>query len=164
MTGTEYVTNTSELAGSLLSTWLERAGENVEASAPEHVDAMIATAYANGIIRPVDGSVSDGFHTFDDLYRHRLLLSAALWNGWANRPDGPWYDVHRSRLHHDGTAPFGGGWFIVVAALPAGQVSYHYELKHWDLFASVPERVRAAEFDGHSSWDVADRLLEWLVG
>jgi len=28
---------------------------------------------------------------------------------------------------------FGGGWFLVVAVLPTGQISNHYELKHWDL-------------------------------
>jgi hypothetical protein len=73
-------------------------------------------------------------------------------------------DPHKSRRHHDGAEPFDDpNWFIVVAQLPTGQISYHYELKHWDLF-QIPERPRAAEWDGHSSEEAADRLEAWLRG
>ncbi len=51
-----------------------------------------------------------------------------------------------------------GGWFIVVAVLPTGQISNHYELKDWDLF-KIPAKDRALfEFDGHTSADVVVRL------
>jgi hypothetical protein len=107
---------------------------------------------------------SDGFHTIAELYQHRLLLTAALFLSW-KLIDGEWSDEpfspHKSMLHSDGEVPFGGGWFIVVAQLPTGQISYHYELKDWDLF-NIPERARAAEFDGHTAQDVADRLESFL--
>lgn len=120
---------------------------------------------------PITGETSDGFHTFNELYRHRMLLTAALFSEWSEAEENrgraslPWepQDVHKSMLHSDGEVPFGGGWFIVVAQLPAGQISYHYELKHWDLF-KIPERVRAADFDGHTAQDVCDRLEAFLKG
>jgi hypothetical protein len=115
---------------------------------------------------PDFGEVSDGFHTFNELYEFRKLYNAALFNEWALEGfDKPFYDVHKSRLHHDGTVPFENdpSWFIVVAQLPTGQISNHYRLDDWDLF-QIPERDRAAEFDGHSAADAADRLRWFLKG
>jgi hypothetical protein len=60
--------------------------------------------------------------------------------------------------HHDGEECFGGGWFIVVAVLPQGQISNHYKVKDWDLFA-VPEVEQALfEYDGHTGADTLERL------
>lgn len=68
------------------------------------------------------------------------------------------YHVHKSWRHHDGELCFGGGWFIVVAVLPTGQISNHYEAKYWDLF-KIPETEKALfSFDGHTSTDVLERL------
>lgn len=162
---TEVVGDTHRLASSILATWLEHADARTVASPAEHVDAMINEALRAGVLRPVDGDVSDGFHTFAELYRHRMLLNAALFNAWANAAewglDGTVNGVHKSLLHSDGAAPFGGGWFIVVAQLPTGQVSYHYPLEHWDLF-DVPEQERAAVWDGHTAEQAADRLHRFL--
>lgn len=102
--------------------------------------------------------ISDGYHTMAELYEFRLLYNAHAALGWlaAGIP------VVKSRFHHDGTVPFGGGWFIVVASLPTGQVSNHYELKDWDLF-HVPEVALPPAYDGHSSTDVAQRLRDNLL-
>ncbi len=103
----------------------------------------------------IDGNTSDGYHTFNELYEFRKAYNAALFNEWAA---GNKCSVHKSWRHHDGELCFGGGWFIVVAVLPDGQISNHYEAKDWDLFA-VPETERALfEFDGHTSADVVARL------
>jgi hypothetical protein len=103
--------------------------------------------------------VSDGHHTFAELYRYRLLYNAALFNELAKRPGNP-FNVHKSRRHHDGELCFTGGWFIVVAQLPYGQVSNHYEDKDWALF-QVPARYRAIEWDGHTPKQAALRLYQW---
>jgi hypothetical protein len=67
--------------------------------------------------------------------------------------------VHKSWKHHDGELCFGGGWFIVCAMLPTGQISNHYPIKDWDLF-QIPETEKALfKFDGHTGQDVIDRLL-----
>lgn len=109
---------------------------------------------------------SDGYHTFAELYEFRKVYNAALFNQWAkfrtNEPNGsqevPMYDVHKSWKHNDGELCFGGGWFIVVAVLPTGQISNHYEAKDWDLF-KIPEVEKAKyPFDGHTSADVLKRL------
>lgn len=106
----------------------------------------------------ITGETSDGFHTFNELYRFRLLYNAALFNLWASLDKG---EVHKSWRHSDGEECFDGGWFIVMAQLPTGQISNHYEAADWDLF-KIPERDRADEWDGHSAQDVADRLESFL--
>jgi hypothetical protein len=108
----------------------------------------------------VDGNTSDGYHTFNELYEFRKAYNAALFNEWAAVGK---CSVHKSWRHHDGELCFGGGWFIVVAVLPQGQISNHYEAKDWDLFA-VPEVERALfEFDGHTGADVVERLKAYTT-
>lgn len=105
---------------------------------------------------PDMGNVSDGYHTFNELYEFRKVYNAVLFNQWAMLGK---YEVHKSRKHHDGTLCFGGGWFIVVAVLPGGQITNHYEEKDWELFKIPEEDVAKYEFDGHTSKDVINRLL-----
>jgi hypothetical protein len=121
----------------------------------------------------IKGSISDGYHTFDELYEFRKVYNAALFNEWANNKvvqvdngditfniSKPKYHVHKSWKHNDGELCFGGGWFIVVALLPTGQISNHYEAKDWDLF-KIPEVEKALfEFDGHTGKDVVERLKQ----
>ena len=102
------------------------------------------------------GNISDGYHTFNELYDFRKSYNVALFNEWAKQGK---YDVHKSVRHHDGTNCFGGGWFIVVAVLPDGQISNHYEIKDWYLFDVVIVNKAKHEFDGHTSQDVINRLL-----
>ena len=102
------------------------------------------------------GEVSDGYHTFNELYYYRMLYNAAFFNCLPKE----W--VHNSKRHHTGEECFGGGWFIVMANLPTGQVSNHYELKDWDLF-KVPEKEFADEWDGHTPQEAADRLYKYLL-
>lgn len=104
------------------------------------------------------GEVSDGYHTFNELYEYRMLYNAALFNEFAKQG---LYDVHKSRKHSDGEYPFGdSNWFIVMAELPTGQISNHYEMKDWDKF-QIPEKPVANKWDEHSPRDVADRLTSF---
>lgn len=100
------------------------------------------------------GEVSDGYHTFNELYYYRMLYNAAFFNLLPKE----W--VHKSKRHHTEEC-FGGGWFIVMANLPTGQISNHYELKDWDLF-KVPEKEFADEWDGHTPQEAAERLHRYL--
>lgn len=115
--------------------------------------------------KQIDGSTSDGHHTFDELYEYRKLYNAALFNEWwALRETlyGFQFNVHKSKRHSDGELCFGGGWFIVQATLPTGQISNHYKLDDWDLF-KCEEREQADTYDGHSPSDVAVRLAQFLA-
>ena len=106
------------------------------------------------------GEISDGYHTFNELYEYRLLYNASMFNELAKQN---LYDVHKSRLHSDGTVPFDNpDYFIVVAELPTGQISNHYKMKDWDLF-DIPVKDKANKYDGHSPKDVAERLRKFLT-
>ena len=106
----------------------------------------------------VTGDTSDGYHTFDELYEFRKVYNAVLFNEWSRQRK---YQVHKSKKHSDGKLCFDGGWFIVMATLPTGQISNHYELKDWELF-KCEKRERADKWDGHEAKDVVKRLLEQL--
>lgn len=83
-----------------------------------------------------------------------MLYNAHAAKEWARHGT---YQVVKSRLHSDGELCFGGGWFIVVASLPGGQVSNHYKDEFWDLF-DVPDVPLAPEYDGHTPSIAAQRL------
>lgn len=102
------------------------------------------------------GEISDGYHTFNELYYYRMLYNAAFFNSLPKS----W--VHKSKKHHDGEDCFGGGWFIVMANLPTGQISNHYELEDWDLF-QIPEKAVADKWDGHTPQKAAERLHKYLL-
>lgn len=97
--------------------------------------------------------ISDGYHTFGELYDHRAKLFSVICN---SNKDKAW----KSKLHDDGTM-FGkpGEMFIVGINTSKGQYTYHYHIdEYWDLF-DVEELERAPEFDGHQPSDI-DRLFE----
>lgn len=120
----------------------------------DFIDSLLDKAYIEGK-KAVDENTSDGYHTFKELYEFRKLYNAGFFNALG---DGI---VHKSKNHSDGEECFGGGWFIVMATLPTGQISNHYELKDWDLF-HCEERDMADKWDGHTAQDVADRLRKFL--
>lgn len=107
----------------------------------------------------VRGGYSDGYHTFNELYEFRKVYNAALFNEWSINGK---YDIHKSIKHFDGEDCFGGGWFIVVAVLPTGQISNHYKMKDWDLFKCRVTEKALYEFDGHTPQDVLKRLTNLI--
>ena len=94
--------------------------------------------------------ISDKWHTFDELYYHRMILFLTIQKAHL---DKSW----KSKQHHDGTM-FDDS-FIVGVETPKGQYSYHYNLKYWDLFSDIKELDKAPEYDGHEPDDI-DRLLD----
>lgn len=96
------------------------------------------------------GKLSDGYHTFDDLYNQRCILFAKLVEVYK---DKAW----KTKRHEDGELCFGGKNFLVCIDTPQGPYSYHYPLKDWDLF-KCKELPKAKHFDGHTSKDVG-RIL-----
>lgn len=94
-----------------------------------------------------EGDVSDGYHTFNELYEHRHVLFANV----VNQNVGGW----KSKLHDDGT--MFKGWFIAGIPTKDGDATYHIPLKHWDLF-QCREIDKAPKWDGHTSDDVIQRI------
>jgi hypothetical protein len=103
------------------------------------------------------GEYSDECHTFNELYDTRMALNAMLFNELSKNYK---YGIHKSLRHNDGELCFGGKYFIVVATLPSGVISFHYGIEHWDLF-NIPEvRKSHTVYDGYTTQDVIKRLLE----
>lgn len=102
--------------------------------------------------------LSDGYHTFDELYDLRAALTLALFSKLQEQG----VPVVRSRKHWDGNYPFDSqDWFIVTAQLPSGQISFHYPVElWWDRFSRIPEVPTAPEWDGHNTLDVIQRLID----
>lgn len=107
----------------------------------------------NKLIIPVKnvGEVSDGSHTFNELYYHRMVLFAVICNQNRNRAWKSW-------KHADGTMY--DNYFIVGINTPEGQYSYHYEKSYWHYF-QVQELPNAPEWDGHKPGDIG-RLFSLL--
>lgn len=137
--------------------WEMRADEQANARLRELLDEARA-ALAALEAQVAAGEASDGHHTHRELYDYRMLYNAHAACGWlaAGIP------VVKSLHHSDGEPCFGGGWFIVVATLPTGQVSNHYRTERWDLF-DVPVVDLPPEYDGHTPADAADRLRAALA-
>lgn len=102
-----------------------------------------------------ENDISDGYHTFQDLYDLLKVTTANLYNEWAAQGK---HRVHKSKKHFTGEQCFGGGWFIVCADLPLGKISKHFKLEDWDLFG-IPSYDKALwQWDGHNTRDVINRL------
>lgn len=105
--------------------------------------------------QPADmGNVSDGYHTFNELYEHRHALFLLLMKRYyLGRVCPTWIDV-------DPNTP---GWFLAGIDSIDGQIAYH-----------LPERLlpvarqyamadyRRTPYDGYTSADVLARL-QWLT-
>ena len=100
--------------------------------------------------------ISDGYHTFGELYEHRVALFIALCKKIADFPEKDTI-VWRSRKHSDGTE--WDGWFIMGIGVRSGeQITYHLPISKWDDTEFCETRIMAPEWDGHSPEDVLKRL------
>lgn len=99
--------------------------------------------------------MADEHHSVQELYDYRMAYNALIFNEWA---DWGVNDVHKSWRHNDGEECFGGGWFIVSATTPHGQVTNHYAAEFWQYF-KVEARDIASKWDGHTPDVALQRLL-----
>ena len=112
----------------------------------KQIQEEINKAHEHGSV----GTLSDTYHSFNDLYNHREVLTAALLNRL------PF--TFKSREHEDGS--MFEGMFIVGCATPYGMITYHYDNEYWNDF-KVPVLPHAPHFDGHTPEDVIDRLRKY---
>jgi hypothetical protein len=104
-----------------------------------------------GALKKLTDDKSDGYHTFNELYYHRMILFSVICN---QNKDKAW----KSMLHSDGS--MFDGYFIAGITTPEGNYTYHIEKKYWDKF-DVPILSVAPEWDGHVASDV-ERLYSLL--
>lgn len=100
----------------------------------------------------------DGYHTFDELYNHRITLYITLCKALYHFNSG--LKVWRSKYHSDGSLCFGTGTqFVMGIGWEKGkQITYHIPIERWSETEFARELAIAPEYDGHSSDDVIERL------
>lgn len=97
------------------------------------------------------GDLSDGYHTFNELYHHRAVLFSVICNSFKSC-------AWKSKKHSDGTMY--DGMFIVGIDTPEGSATYHYDIEpYWNMF-DVKELDNAPEWDGHTPDDAISRIAE----
>lgn len=107
------------------------------------------------------GSVSDGYHTFDELYEHRCILWMVLCAAINDRAESDASRPWRSERHSDDSS--WDGWFILGHGEWEGeQITYHIPMKYWDQCSFARIMDRAPTWDGHTSADVLERLKKYL--
>lgn len=94
------------------------------------------------------GQISDGYHTFDELYYHRMILFSVICNTYKDKAWKSW--LHADESMYD-------DYFIVGVTTDKGNYTYHYHKDYWDMF-NVKELEKAPEWDGHKPEDIT-RLL-----
>lgn len=104
------------------------------------------------------GNVSDGYHTFAELYEHRhalYMLAASLLDA-EDRRLGEIRRCWKAKTHHDGTTY--PGWFLAGITDPRIRpISYHLPLDWWGKIPGT-EIEKAPPYDGHTSQQVAVRV------
>jgi hypothetical protein len=101
--------------------------------------------------------ISDGYHSFGELYAHRIALFIALCKvvHYNSRYEFP---VWKSKSHSDRTKI--DGWFIMGIGFKKGdQISYHIPMSEWEKCWFAKEYEAAPDWDGHTSDDVLKRLM-----
>lgn len=99
--------------------------------------------------------ISDGHHSFDDLYEHRNTLMLALMTAM---PDKSWWSYN----HHPEDDEMFPGCVIAGIETPAGPILYHLkanEFEHILIDLKVIRREYAPKWDGIDARVTPFRLL-----
>lgn len=136
--------NNPEMADNNEKPTMPRAIKDIQ----ESIDAIKDTGFV--------GMISDGYHSFDELYHHRAMLFLALC--LTSFKNVAW----KSLLHNDPKKdPMYPGMFIVGISTPYGDATYHYNIDpYWAMF-DIDELPRAPIFDGHTPNQAIDRIVTY---
>lgn len=144
-------------------------GEGISLKDPKYqFHGEVTPKVINSFIKHVGADtnqISDGYHTFGELYEHRIELFIALCRTTAKVERTVTYafpTVWRSNTHSDGTS--WDGWFLMgMGTEPGKQITYHLPLSYWDNCNFADTLDKAPTFDGHTSQDVLQRLKNFDV-
>lgn len=119
----------------------------------------------NELIRFLDldtNKISDGYHTFGELYDHRIILYLCLL-AYIQQDNRfiTWY----SGTHNDDSQ--WGGWIVVgvINRDTKEQISYHIPEEYSDALdlLRIQNLEKAPKWDGHTPNDVLKRLTDWFL-
>jgi len=92
----------------------------------------------------ISKKISDGYHSFEELYEHRTYLFSVICRSYL---DKSWIAFK----HEDGT--MFNEMFIAGFSTPTGDYTYHCEKKYLPFFEGVKELEFAPKYDGHTPDD-----------
>jgi len=117
----------------------------------ETVDTAINTLIK--VSKADTNKISDGYHTFGELYQHRIEIYIALCKKEHYQNNSVW----RSFTHSDGEV--WDGWFLLgINTEPGKQITYHLPNDYWDDTSFAIDLDKAPQFDGHTSAQVLERI------
>lgn len=96
------------------------------------------------------GEISDGYHTFNELYAHRVRLFSTLMRVFAGQA---WWSLQ----HSDGEQ--WEGWILAGIDTPEGTITYHLPESEIPNLPEGTEIEFGKEWDGHTAEDVLLRLV-----
>jgi hypothetical protein len=100
-------------------------------------------------------NISDGYHTFKELYDHRIALWMVVLSKYKDDPQAKIYN----RLKHN-HGSFFDGYFLSLLVIDSNiQISYHLPLKFWQKVAGQKFDRSPIEYDGHTAQNCVDRLM-----
>lgn len=115
--------------------------------------------------------ISDGSHTFDELYRHRCSLFSILINNLAAvGANANVYGFFKTKVHSDGTKL--DDWFLCGIYRKDHkdgnngfyeQITYHLPNSYWNKVNVIAFDIAPIEFDGHNSNKTIERLESWFL-
>ena len=132
---------------------IDRVIKNSAGNRVEEIEVFSTSEFNKKVV------ASDGYHTFEELYDHRITLFTALCKHLRELSLEYGHDsnVWRSKINGDGTT--WDGWFIMGIGKDKGkQITYHLPLSRWSETDFAETLDQAPEWDGHSSADVLERL------
>jgi len=100
------------------------------------------------------GNVSDGFHTFNELYAHRVSLFMLIL--MMNKDKA--FKTYKNKEGEEWK-----GWCIVGLDTKYGQITYHIPDKHYDSLKGITEKERNHDYDGHDADEVQKRLDKLIL-
>jgi hypothetical protein len=120
----------------------------------------LAQYYINDMQSNERGKLSDGYHTFDELYDHRIRLYLTLCKMLHEYTE---HDVWCSDTHSDGSKI--DDWVLLGINTNEGeQISYHIPDSYLPEVATFSRYVnKSPKFDEHTSEDVLLRLQKLLI-
>jgi hypothetical protein len=97
------------------------------------------------------GEISDGYHSFSELYEHRHALFGHLLHQYKSCAFKTWRDDKKKKID---------GWFIAGVNTLQGQITYHIPGRLWGspLYNNITEIEFNEYYDQHESCDVLRRL------
>lgn len=98
--------------------------------------------------------LTDGNHTFEELYDHRHILACHV----LNQNKGISFKTRKAKDGEEWE-----GWFIAGMNTPYGQISYHFPTTPYWYLLDIPEIERNDLYDDHNSRDVYLRLINLLI-